>query len=340
MKGNYSHPVKVQQRLEALARALLIYRPYHARLVLRKFRHWLRVVEAEKEALAAEKARTIKAIRSRATAIVADFGRYWWGRQARRRVAALREARRRAAEHVLNVQESRLMAEEEKLTRRFSPELLHRQAVMIQCSLRSSLARRRLQVLLAARRHEASLCITAFVRRCALANRRILRAHQKRLRKERAAATVIQCAVRCHFARKAVVAARRAYRRRMYLKIFDDEDKVVEFYFTQNGAALRIQRWFHNLPWRRQLVMERKRARWAKKHPVVVEKTTPKKSALGAAQGVAQGALAGLAAGFGQLGNLVTRPPTPENMFSLSGMNAMIKVSDVVVCLRALCGFM
>ena len=47
----------MRQRNAALARALLIYRPYHARLMLRKLTHWWKVITEQKEALAAEKAR-------------------------------------------------------------------------------------------------------------------------------------------------------------------------------------------------------------------------------------------------------------------------------------------
>lgn len=296
-----NNPVKLRQRNAALARALLIYRPYHARLLLRKFHYWLRIIFEQKEALADEKRRVAAKVQSSAMAVVSVFGKYCRGFVARRRVRKLRRAVGLAREREREWRERRLMSEEEKWVRRVDPSLILRAGIKIQCRVRTIIAKKRYHAMVVRRQHEAAFCIAAFVRRRQLYRRRLALAARERAALERRSATAIQCTVRRHQSHQAVARQRVLYRRRLYLKVFEDDEKVIQFYFTQNGAALRIQRWYLTLPWRKTLVLQRKKDRWRGKHPLpVVVKERPKS----AMQAVGS-AMKGLASGMNMVSSLV-----------------------------------
>ena len=137
-----------------------------------------------------------------------------------------------------------------------------RACVMMQSHVRKTLAKNHLRLIQFRRANEAALCITLCLRRYILQQRRDKIALRKRLVKERKAAILIQSTVRRHLSHIIVAKQRTIYHRHQYLKVFDDDEKVIEFYFTQNGAALRIQRWFRDLPWRQDLALQRKHSKW------------------------------------------------------------------------------
>ena len=360
MLNDKNNPVKIRQRNAALARALLIYRPYHARLMLRKLTHWWKVITEQKEALAAEKLRVAEYVREQAEIALGNFGRFYRGFLARRRVRKLRKQRQIRLELEREHKERERMAAEEVLTRRTSTRTIMCACVMMQSHVRKTLARKRLQLIQFRRANEAASCITLCIRRYILQKRRDKIALRKRLVKERKAAILIQSTVRRHLSHNIVAKQRRIYHRHQYLKVFDDDEKLVEFYFTQNGAALQIQRWFRDLPWRQDLVLQRKHDKWLIRyvilfnsfiqyieqslpfplflllillplpplivmffsHPQPIVEIVRPKSALG----TARAAMAGLSAGLNAMSSILSRPVTPEGMFSK--MNAALNTAQ------------
>ena len=131
MLNDKNNPVKIRQRNAALARALLIYRPYHARLMLRKLTHWWKVITEQKEALAAEKLRVAQHVREQAEIALGNFARFYRGFIARRRVRILRKERHIELELGRERFERERMAEEEVLTRRTSTRYYHDHLITI-----------------------------------------------------------------------------------------------------------------------------------------------------------------------------------------------------------------
>jgi hypothetical protein len=75
----------------------------------------------------------------------------------------------------------------------------------------------------------------------------------------------IQALYRGHLGRKRFKTCKQLYHRMQYEKNFQSDASNLAYKFLSNGAALKIQHWFRNLPWR-------VKANWKKKHAKVVYK--------------------------------------------------------------------